>query len=251
MIAAIGQSAFPESLNNLVNSVVPFDFMVIFAYRGNQVPVDLFDSFPDKRRRRIHVTEYQAGPYLLDPFYLASVEQVPAGFYRLRDLAPDRFYQSEYYRGYYEQTRLAEEVGFFISLPGGISIVVSLMRKDTVFSAREARVLTRMLPIVEAACARNWQDTKALFADAEGGGGGKARQEDISWVFSEFGGDMLTPREKEVVEYTLKGHSADATGRILGIAPGTVRIHRRNIYGKLRIHSQGELFSLFISKLSR
>ena len=35
---------------------------------------------------------------------------------------------------------------------------------------------------------------------------------------------------------------------ILGISPGTVRIHRRNIYAKLRINSQGELFSKFIEK---
>jgi DNA-binding CsgD family transcriptional regulator len=53
------------------------------------------------------------------------------------------------------------------------------------------------------------------------------------------------------VEHTLKGHSAEAVGRILGISPGTVRIHRRNIYAKLRISSQGELFSRFIQTLSR
>jgi len=53
-----------------------------------------------------------------------------------------------------------------------------------------------------------------------------------------------------VVEYTLKGHSADAIGRILDIAAGTVRIHRRNIYSKLRISSQGELFSMFINTLA-
>ena len=60
---------------------------------------------------------------------------------------------------------------------------------------------------------------------------------------------MLTPREREVVEFTLKGHSAEAVGRILGISPGTVRIHRRNIYSKLRIRSQGELFSRFVDAL--
>jgi len=52
-----------------------------------------------------------------------------------------------------------------------------------------------------------------------------------------------------VAEFTLKGHSAEAVGRILGITPGTVRIHRRNIYSKLRIRSQGELFSRFIVAL--
>ena len=52
-----------------------------------------------------------------------------------------------------------------------------------------------------------------------------------------------------MVEYTLKGHSAEAVGRILEISPGTVRIHRRNVYAKLRIKSQGELFSAFIEAL--
>ncbi|MCG7519816.1 helix-turn-helix transcriptional regulator [Ruegeria sp. Ofav3-42] len=59
----------------------------------------------------------------------------------------------------------------------------------------------------------------------------------------------MTPREKEVVEFTLRSHSADAEGRILGISPGAVRIHRRNIKPKLRIRSQEELFSRFIDAL--
>ncbi len=146
---------------------------------------------------------------------------------------------------------MAEEAGFFVPLPGAVSLVVSLMRKDTVFSAREGRVLARLFPIVQAACAKNWQDTRALFDTAGQPRMSKAKRDDISRVFRQFGGDTLTPREKEVVEYTLKGHSADATGKILGIAPGTVRIHRRNIYAKLHIHSQGELFSLFITRLAR
>jgi DNA-binding CsgD family transcriptional regulator len=48
----------------------------------------------------------------------------------------------------------------------------------------------------------------------------------------------LTPREREIVGFILKGHSAEATGQALGVASGTVRIHRRNIYAKLgrRVH---------------
>jgi DNA-binding CsgD family transcriptional regulator len=52
------------------------------------------------------------------------------------------------------------------------------------------------------------------------------------------------------VGYILRGFSADATGQALGISSGTVRIHRRNIYGKLHITSQGELFSMFITSLN-
>jgi hypothetical protein len=47
----------------------------------------------------------------------------------------------------------------------------------------------------------------------------------------------------------LRGHSSDSISQQLGIAQGTVKIHRKNIYNKLKISSQSELFSLFISSL--
>lgn len=72
----------------------------------------------------------------------------------------------------------------------------------------------------------------------------------IEDAFQRFGRNLLTPREAEVVEYVLKGHSSDATGRALGISSGTVRIHRRNICAKLRVSSQGELFPCFMASLS-
>lgn len=33
---------------------------------------------------------------------------------------------------------------------------------------------------------------------------------------------------------------------LLGISAGTVRIHRKNVYAKMRISSQRELFSIFM-----
>lgn len=71
----------------------------------------------------------------------------------------------------------------------------------------------------------------------------------IEHAFRSIGEGILTPREREVVELTLRGHSADAIGDLLKISSGTVRIHRRNIYSKLRISSQGELFSEFITAM--
>ncbi len=62
--------------------------------------------------------------------------------------------------------------------------------------------------------------------------------------------DRLTPREREITGWILKGYSAEATGQELGIASGTVRIHRRNIYAKLGISSQRELFARFLAGIS-
>ena len=43
------------------------------------------------------------------------------GVWRMRELAPDRFFSSEYVRSYYSKTRLAEEVGFFVTLDNGMN----------------------------------------------------------------------------------------------------------------------------------
>ncbi|MCU9840559.1 helix-turn-helix transcriptional regulator [Ruegeria sp. WL0004] len=243
-VRRIGTPGFPAALAEALRAVAPFDYTVVFGYVGSNAPMDLYDDFPASKRQ-VFVQDYQAGPYVLDPFFLAATKPVAPGLYRMRDVAPDRFYQGEYFRSYYVQTGLAEEIGYFIEIPGIGMVVVSLMRSDRTFSAKEYRHLTAVWPMVEAMCQRHW----ASFADMAGTtdpSQGSVRGK-VDRAFHAFGEGLLTPREREVVEHTLKGHSADAVGAILGISPGTVRIHRRNIYAKLRINSQGELFSKFIA----
>lgn len=245
LIENIGELGFAPRLSQVLRDIVPFDYTVIFGYLGAARPLDLFDDFP-RAKRKIFVEDYQEGPYLLDPFYLACDNRVEAGLYRIRDLAPDRFFQSEYFRSYYVRTGLAEEIGFFIELPGNATVVVSMMRAEKPFSAREFRELRKIWPIIRPACRKHWSELAAEFEAASPARSGSAVSENVDAAFTEFGSDILTPRERQVAEFTLKGHSADAIGRILEISPGTVRTHRRNIYSKLRIRSQGELFSKFI-----
>lgn len=248
VIAAIGTESFAERLSDALRNIAPFDYTVVFGYRGTARPLDLFDDFPEEERK-VFVTDYQEGPYLLDPFYLASTKPLDPGLYRMRDIAPDRFYQGEYFRSYYVQTGLAEEIGYFVDLPGGAVLVVSLMRADKAFTVKEVREFRRYWPVISAACRQHWRDMSSGFA-----GGGNAESDpkihkSVERAFLRFGDGILTSREREVAEFTLKGHSAEAVGKILDISPGTVRIHRKNIYSKLRIHSQGELFSGFIKTL--
>ena len=249
LVASVGTPGLPAALAAMLRHVAPFSYTVMFGYCGSARPIDLFDDFPEGKRR-VFVTDYQAGPYLLDPFYLGAVRPMAPGLYRLRDLAPDRFYQGEYFRNYYVQTGLAEEIGFFVPLPGGAMAVISLMRAERPFSQREFRALEATYPLVSAAALRHWGELVRIggaTTDGKGQGGPSSRAAD---VFASFGEGILTPREREVAEFTLKGHSAEAVGHLLGISPGTVRIHRRNIYAKLRINSQRELFSRVISVLA-
>lgn len=244
VIDSIETEAFPETLASALRSSVECDFVVVFGYIENAQPLALYDDFPTDRRR-MHVGDYQEGPYLLDPFFLAATGDVKAGLWRLSEIAPDRFYQGEYFRSYYARTGLAEEVGFLVNVHENLTIVVSMMRKTRKFSKAEMKTLHGVWPIVDAVCRRHWQHTAQ---------DSKARkpavERHVERAFRKVGEGVLTPREREVVELTLRGHSADALGKLLGISSGTVRIHRKNIYAKLRISSQGELFSAFISAIS-
>lgn len=249
VVSALDTAGLPPALAGLLRQTAPFTYMVIFGYSGTERPIDLYDDFP-QAKRKIFVTDYQAGPYLLDPFYLAAVRPFVSGLYRLRDMAPDRFYQGEYYRSYYAQTGLAEEIAYFVDLPDQSTLVLSLMRAEKPFSQKEFRALSAAFPFVASVARRQWaslgqrlgQDRKV--ADAQ------RPRRDLSDDLGSFGAGVLTPREREIAAFTLKGHSAESAGQILGISPGTVRIHRRNIYAKLRINSQGELFSRFLETLA-
>lgn len=241
---ALGGSAFAGRLAEAIRSVVLYEFTVIFGYRGVERPLALFDDFTPARRK-LHVDEYLEGPYLIDPFFLASTGETPPGIWRLGEIAPDRFYQGEYFRSYYAQTGLAEEVGYLIDVDEGLSIVVSLMRTEKKFSKPDMRALSDIQPLVDALCRRHWSTVERA---------GRAEASDmltqkVTDAFSSIGGGALTQRESQIVELTLRGHSSEAIGRLLSIAPGTVRIHRRNVYSKLRINSQGELFSVFLETI--
>jgi DNA-binding CsgD family transcriptional regulator len=244
LVDAIRTPAFPATLADALQATAPYDYTVVFGYVGASKPLALYDDFTPKRHR-LHVTEYLEGPYLLDPFFLATLDGTEPGLWRLREIAPDRFYQGEYYRSYYGQTGLAEEIGFLVPVDPRLNVVISLMRKQKRFSSAEVRALKRIWPVLRATVQANWKGV----AQEDEAPGQLTRAERIEEAFHCIGQGVLTPREREVVEMTLRGHSAEATGNELGISPGTVRIHRRNIYVKLRIGSQGELFTLFINAI--
>ncbi len=248
VVAALETPELPQALTALLRQVAPFTHTVAFGYYGTARPLDLHDDFPHGKRK-VFVTDYQAGPFLLDPFYLAAIGSVSPGLYRLRDLAPDRFYQGEYFRNYYIQTGLAEEIAYFVDLPQEMTLVLSLMRTERTFSQKAFVALQAVYPFVASVARRHWSALGLQFGEGGKPSGRQRLRGRVAHDFGSFGEGVLTPRERQVAEFTLKGHSAESAGQILGISPGTVRIHRRNIYAKLQINSQGELFSRFLDTL--
>ncbi|MNE11936.1 Transcriptional regulatory protein UhpA [compost metagenome] len=73
----------------------------------------------------------------------------------------------------------------------------------------------------------------------------------VQSAFEHFGSDLLTERERQVAHMVLRGHSVKSTASQMNISPETVRMHRKNLYLKLEVGSQSELFALFIEWLRR
>jgi DNA-binding CsgD family transcriptional regulator len=250
-IESIGADAFPQSLIDALKSLSEFDNSVVFAYYQSEKPLCLFHTFSSERRG-VFVDDYVKGPYLLDPFFKACSHQIDSGLYRLRDIAPDRFYQSEYYRSYYVRTGLSEEICYIFHLPNGVAAAISLMRtvERSRFSAREFRLLESISPIVISLAQRHWQNISDKFNVGSVSNNPYQNRPVIEDTVATLFSQRITPRETQVVAQVLEGHSSDSIARSLGISVGTVRIHRRNIYAKLQISSQQELFSIFLKKFT-
>jgi len=250
-IDSIATENFPQRLIDALKSLADFDYSVVFAYYQSERPLCLFHTFSPEKRA-VFVDDYLKGPYLLDPFFKACGRQVETGLYRIRDVAPDRFYQSEYYRSYYIQTGLAEEICYTFYLSYGVAVIISLMRSgdSSRYSAREFRLLDVVTPVVVSLARRHWQDVPDKFDTETADNKSHQDRSLIENTVSVLFGQRITPRETQVVAQVLEGHSSDSIAKSLGISVGTVRIHRRNIYAKLRISSQQELFSIFFKKIT-
>ncbi len=250
-ISSLGAEKFPQRLFDAIKTVTEFDNSVMFAYYKKEKPLCLYHTFSPKQRV-VFVDDYLKGPYLLDPFFTACSRQVAPGLYRLRDIAPDRFYQSEYYRSYYVRTGLSEELCYLFYLPTGVAVVISLMRSESSsrFSARQFRLLENASPIIISLAQYHWQDIPGSLCGENEDGDTHHDHSLIANTVGNLFGQRITPRETQIVVQVLEGHSSESVAQSLGISVGTVRIHRRNIYAKLQISSQQELFSMFFKKIT-
>lgn len=240
-IRSIGQAGLPLALEDALGCVMPFRICMVFSYDGISKPQSLHHNMPADVAA-IVVSDYAAGPYLLDPFYTELRAGQRNGVFHLRDLAPDSFFRSEYYLKHYRRTGIRDELGIPCQIAPGVTIVLSIARtmEAPAFSRSERRRYADIAPIVSALILAHWGRTRPR-PDP-----GRAETPQLETVLRVLAQDLLTAREIEVIGMILKGYSAAAIADALSITHGTVKVHRKNAYRKLRISSQAELFSLFI-----
>ena len=245
----------PERLVRALTCLVPFELAAAFVYRGRSRPLNIYDNFELADAKK-GIAAYVENTYVLNPFYQASQKGLADGVYRIRDLAPDAFFESEYYKTYRALPDRSEEIGYItedwpesleeidiaITLETDVVCELSLYRslRDRGFADDELARLSLVLPVIAALLRRYWAWFGASKLEAS------PPDHRIEQIFAGFGAEVLTEREREVTQLILRGHSSESIGFNLGISLGTVKTHRKNAYAKLGISSQSELLSLFL-----
>ncbi len=239
--------AVAEGLTAAVEAVVEHEGTCLLAFHKDARP-DVLHHTLEPAGRRHYVERYLDGPYLLDPLYQLARDCRSPALCRFRDQQPDRFRSSEYYRQYCERTHLQDEMDYLVPVVASRTTVVLVVgRRSRRFSKAELRRLELMAPIVHASLARIWEAWVAKTGNRRGADDVHKR---LTECFENFGRSQLTRRERQISQLLLRGHSSKSVARELGIAPGTVMVHKRNLFAKLGISSQFELFSLLIDDLA-
>ena len=229
-----------------IGVVVRFDGTCLLAFHRDAAPEVLHHTLEPSAAEH-YLERYLAGPYLLDPLYQLALRTDKPGVCRFRDAAPDRFRSSEYYHQYCERTHLGDEMDFLLDVGDKHTLALVVGRYEGRFNRAETDRLCAIEGIVHAAMQRIWN------ASEYSGAAGSERvsvHERLTECFDNFGADVLTKRERQITQHLLRGYSTKAIARELDIAPGTVMVHKRNLFGKLGITSQYALFSRFIDSLS-
>ncbi len=165
--------------------------------------------------------------------------------YRLADIAPDEFEEGEYFRQFYQQSNLVDEIGYLLKFDGigHIHLSAAVVRP---FEESDLRNFEVMTPWIMALLEQQW---KPEFFQRKQRIERSQKSGNLAGLLEKFGGSMLTNRESEVAQLLLRGYSNKSIARSLEISPETIKVHRRNLYGKLEISTHAELFTLFIDSL--
>jgi DNA-binding CsgD family transcriptional regulator len=257
-IDAIGDPRCPGFLVDAISALVDFDMAMSVVYSRRAKPVLVHDGFTDAEAR-LGLSNYIDNTYVLNPLYTAYCDGIEEGVYRINELAPDEYFTSDHYRTFKIKRQLSEEIGYVTdSWPAGMEeLVLAIELEDDKlgeislsraisqggFSDAAIAILQSQITVIGAVFRQFWQHSEARAQNS-------APAPWFDDMLDRFGEDRLSPREREVAQLILKGHSGISISSHLGISQTTVKSHRQNLYTKLGIASQFELFSQFLQSLS-
>ena len=245
LLPLLGSQRFAPELASLLREWVNIDEVSLMIYPVSSSPSIVYRENPQEESG---LETYRTGPFLLDPYYVAAAKERRFGFFALKQLAPRGFKKSEYYRIYYRYSGLMDECGYLVELHDGAFANLSIARKEG--SRHFERVALRQLESLTSMIAgflnSHYQSLSQRTITTQGAVNMRAQ---LEHALAGFGSNLLTPREQQIINAILHGHTSKALASDLGISVETVKLHRKNAYRKLTVRNQTELFHAFIQSL--
>lgn len=254
IIAAIGSDQLGSAIDATLRDTLDFDMSCAYLFCFNHNAILVHDGYNRSVSDKV-LNAYTRGGYLLDPFYVACTNNHPAGLWRMSELAPDSFFSSGFAISKdihpcvsSEHGALIEEVGFIIPIQPKVAIVYSLMRNlgSGAFQDWEMQALERLVPVFnsvfELHCRLKYAEHYANTGQSD------VILED---AFVDILQGQLTETQRYIAKLILQGHSNASIASVLNISEGTVKVHKHNIYQRLNISNNSELFRLFINYLAK
>lgn len=237
VIDSVATNQFYPNLLSWLSSLIAFDNAIVYSFEKGAPPRFLFKV---ERRNSDSINRiYQRGAYLMDPFYQEIQKGGASKVLTLKELAPKGFYHTDYYLNFYRKTGWCDEAGLLLDISTNRQLGIFFGNEDRPFFSEKytQAPLKDAFDIIRSMVKLHKDVSPSSVSNHH-------QNTDMQTRFG------LTPRECEVVELILAGKGSPQIAQALFISLGTVKNHRKNIYQKLSINSQVELFNLLMNRLS-
>ncbi len=257
-LSKLGDRDFFLNLPAFVSELWSYDFCMIFYYPARERPVPLFDGLTPEGYGH-GVENYLRDTYVINPFYRALAAGLDPGLHAMSDLAVRIDTAADDTSALKVRHDSDEELGFvtmgwpenatefMLAAPlvneSAIEVSISRLQSAEIGASQQA-ALRRLAPILVAGIQKHVELRPDTFRHP-------TNKDGTTFLLEDDAFRELTRREFEIVELILSGHSSPAIALHLDIALPTVKTHRRNIYRKLDISAQAELFARATKIISR
>lgn len=244
-IDALGGPDHVDRLIDLIGCQVLHDKVTVVRYSASERPE--FVSW--RNYSAALVRAYLDSYYVFDPFYADWSRRQRPGVVVLRQM-PDQA-RGPYISDFLGESDIIDEIGVLLEDSGDWCLGVFLDRSRQRFTNAEIARLNQLFPVFAALHRQDIRlrspgfrrtDQPAMPGRKPGVMARNALPDHL-WP-------ALSGRERELVGLILAGHPTATIAARLAITQGTVKNHRRNIYQKLDITTERELFLQYIESLN-
>ncbi|MBR7890043.1 helix-turn-helix transcriptional regulator [Marinomonas sp. A79] len=236
IIESIGQADFYDSVLSSIQSIEPISNTKIVCYSKKKPPYFLGDCVMSDIDK-----VYCQQAYLLDPIYDEIYGHEHHELVTLDSLVSDSFCNSVYYDLFYHHLGWQNETNFVVGTNDDTKICIVYTTDDNHASIHQA--LVPYLKSIKAAI-KTHESFRQQMCHLQ-----TVTQTSLPnphLRYARFDHFNLTKREREIVTLILQGLTSIDIAEKCFVSEGTVKNHRKNIYRKLSIKSQAELFHQFI-----